>query len=65
MTPASSDRAGWRIRPWCAAAGISRSWYYALLEHMRPMALHVGSAHIITESPRDWLARVGKARKSR
>jgi hypothetical protein len=58
-----SDRAGWRVREWCRELGIARSTYYALGPEYAPTAVHVGVMHIITESPRDWLARVGKARK--
>lgn len=60
----SNDRAGWRLRDWLAAVGISRSTYYMLESNRAPYAVTVGRAHIVTESPADWLARVGTPRRS-
>ncbi len=62
ITPNSLDRAGWRIREWVRAVGIARSTYYALPADRAPSAVIVGGAHIVTESPAEWLQRVGKQR---
>jgi hypothetical protein len=53
--------AGFRPEPWARAAGISRSGYYTLPPDTRPRSVTVGRRRIITESPADWLARIGGA----
>jgi hypothetical protein len=58
-TPDTVTRAGWRIRNWTRAVGIARSTYYVLGD-IAPSAITVGRMHIITESPADWLRRVGR-----
>jgi hypothetical protein len=58
-TPATADRAGWRIRDWTRAVGIARSTYY-MLGDIAPRAIKIGRMHIIRESPADWLRRVGR-----
>jgi hypothetical protein len=64
-TTTTHDRAGWRIREWCRAAGVSRSYYYDLPQSLAPAAITLGRRlHIIIESPADWLRRVGTERRA-
>lgn len=55
-----SQRAGWGIKPWVQEIGKSRAWYYGLPPALQPFCVKVGASRIITESPRDYLQRVGK-----
>lgn len=50
---------GYRPASWARSVGISRSGYYALSPDMRPRSVTVGRRRIITESPADWLVRIG------
>ena len=51
--------AGYRPAGWAEAAGFSRQKFYAL-DHP-PRSVKIDRMRIITESPADWLARVGGA----
>lgn len=51
--------AGFRPGDWAEAAGFSRQKYYTL--ENPPKSVKIGRMRIITESPADWLARVGVA----
>lgn len=53
--------AGYRPDPWAQAAGFSRQQYYALTPDIKPRSIKIGGMRIITESPADWLARIGGA----
>ena len=53
-----AEKAGWRPAEWFPAIGISRSAYYALPAERRPKAVKFGTAKVIVESPRDYLARI-------
>ena len=56
-----SERAGWRVRSWVAAVGISRSKMYALPRDLQPESVAIGAGiRLITEQPADWIARVGR-----
>lgn len=55
----ASERAGWRVRDWCANSSISRSYLYALPANLQPRSITFGRRRIIVESPEAWLARVG------
>ncbi len=59
-TTPTHDRAGWRIRDWCRAVSIARSTYYTVDADAAPTSVIVGRMHIITESPAEWLRRVGR-----
>lgn len=54
-------RAGWPIRDWCAAVGISRPTFYRLSNP--PESVHLNDRHIITEAPPDYLKRVASHQK--
>ena len=59
---ASSGRVGWRLDRWCEDAGISRAQFYRLPPDLAPRSTQLSPRRrIVTESPADWLARVGKA----
>jgi hypothetical protein len=49
--------AGYRPSDWAEAAGFSRQKYYAL--DNPPRSVKIDRMRIITESPADWLARIG------
>jgi len=63
--PAKIDKAGWRISEWCPAVGIGRSTFYTLTGERAPASVTVGTMHIITEAPQDWLRRVGTVQSQR
>jgi hypothetical protein len=48
------------ISSFCAQGEFSRSFFYNLPVEKRPHARRIGTRIMITESPRDWLERVGE-----
>ena len=50
------DIVGFRLEAWCRSVGISRSGYYNL--EIEPHSVKIGERRIITETPREYLARV-------
>jgi hypothetical protein len=52
------EKAGYAIRPWCAAVGFSVALFFELPTNMQPTSVRIGRRRIITESPRDYLKRV-------
>jgi hypothetical protein len=50
--------AGYAVRTWAPAAGISRALYYTLPDDLRPRSVTVGARRIIIEAPADWLKRI-------
>ena len=57
------EHVGWRIDNWCDAVGILRAQFYRLSPERRPHAMHLSKRLVIvTESPADWLKRVGSRR---
>lgn len=63
MNKSAVRPAGFRISTWCPAVGLSRSTYYALPEELRPPSIRIGKSHIITESPEDYLKRIGSVQR--
>lgn len=57
------DIVGFRLESWCQAIGIGRSGYYALDEKLKPRSVKVGDRRIITEPPREYLARVAQSQR--
>jgi hypothetical protein len=57
----TTTRAGWAVKAWCEAAGISDALLYKLEEGVRPASVKVRRRRLIIESPRDWLRRMGQA----
>lgn len=55
-----NDRAGWRVRDFCAATSLARSTFYALPAEQRPRTIHIGKRRVVVEPPSAWLARVGR-----
>ena len=53
------QRAGRAVKQFCDEAGISDALFYKLEPHRRPASVKVGNKRIVTESPADWLARMG------
>lgn len=49
--------AGYRPHQWAEAVGFSRQKYYALKNP--PRSVKIDRMRVITESPADWLARIG------
>ena len=54
----AAERAGFRVRDWCALTSISRASYYALPAEKQPRSITFGRRRIIVESPAAWLERV-------
>lgn len=54
-------RAGWDVRAWCRAAGISRALYYDLPAEYQPASTKVRDRRIILEPAREWLERIARA----
>lgn len=48
-----------RIDGWCAELGICRATYYNMPEGMRPFSVKLNKAVVITETPAEWMQRVG------
>jgi len=60
--PDGIEPAGYRPSCWARAVGFSRQKLYALGADIKPHSIKIGRMRIITESPADWLARVGAAK---
>ena len=62
LTESPQDqKAGWRIKQYCAITGLSRSFVYALPIHRQPRSVKVGNTRVIVEEPSKWLHRIGAA----
>jgi hypothetical protein len=46
----------WSVGEWCAAAGVSRGWYYTTA--LPPRTVHLGRAVRILETPREYAERI-------
>jgi len=60
-TAASAPHRNYRPRAWCRDAGISRTKLYELAAEQQPRSVVVGRMRLITESPREWATRIGRA----
>jgi len=60
----TDTRAGWKRGAWCRDAGISIPMSYKLPPEQQPEMVHIGRGCIITESPRDWLARMRRQQQA-
>lgn len=56
----ANDRAGWGLKQWTSDLGKTRAWYYGLPTELQPTSVKVGHTRFITESPREYLQRIGK-----
>jgi hypothetical protein len=52
-----AQRAGYRLSEWTESAGFSRQKFYTLKSP--PRSVKIDRMRVITESPSDWLARIG------
>jgi hypothetical protein len=57
---ASAEKVGWRPAEWGGAVGVSRASVYNLLVAGAIDSVKVGSARVITTTPRDYLASLAK-----
>lgn len=57
----TEGKAGWRVNEWAAAAGVSRSTTYELIDERRITSVKLGAARIITTSPAAFLASLAEA----
>jgi hypothetical protein len=58
---ASEVTTGWTIEEFCKGAKIARPTLYTIPEAARPKMTRIGRRVIITESPLDWLRRIGES----
>jgi hypothetical protein len=58
LSVATPEKAGYAIKPWCAAVGISVALFFELPIEMQPSSVRIGRRRLITESPSDYLSRV-------
>jgi hypothetical protein len=61
INKAAPAKAGWRVSEFAAAAGISKSSVYELLQAKRLDSVKFGGARIIVTSPADFLASLRDA----
>jgi hypothetical protein len=52
---------GRRVPAFCAVTGIGRTTLFTLPAELRPASVLIGKCRIITEDPREWLARIARA----
>ena len=52
----------WSISDWCAAANLSRGWFYATPEDLKPLHVKLGRSVRIRETPREYGERIARLR---
>lgn len=62
---APAPQAGWKLdTEFCPQARVSRAMVYKLPKHLQPRSVWIGRARIVTESPTEWLARLGASQEA-
>jgi hypothetical protein len=57
----TANPAAYSVREWCFTTGIRKTMLYALWkEGTGPISVRVGRRRLVTESPTDYLHRVGE-----
>ena len=56
----NTDRAGWSVNDWAAAAGVGRTLTYDLLNGGKLTSVKVGAKRIITTPPKAFLDSLAK-----
>jgi hypothetical protein len=52
----------WSIPDWCAAANLSRGWFYATPAEFKPYHVKLGRSVRITETPKEFGQRIARLR---
>ena len=50
----------WSIPDWCAAANLSRGWFYATPNELKPLHVKLGRSVRIRETPREYAERIAR-----
>lgn len=60
---AQIEKAGFRIKEFATACGLSRATIYALPQTQQPKSIKIGRARVIVESPQQFLQRLAEAQQ--
>jgi ribonuclease PH len=59
----AETKAGWSIREFCASIGISVAKFYLLSTDLKPRSVKLAGRVVISEAPREYLARMQLAQQ--